>query len=220
MAEIMLHPDVTAESSRLFKILKHFLRPRRGDRKWEYDTEMNDKELSKYLSLLLRHQPEKLNIELDNEGFTSLPNLITKMQAKPRWAGLHERDVRRVVRESDKQRYEIVDDRIRARYGHSVPKAVSYDPIEPPEILYHGTSPGAAELIAVQGLRPMNRQYVHLSTEVHQAMLVGRRHHPRPILLSVRAREAHAAGVVFHLPEPRLYISGPIPAEYIDHSEG
>ena len=177
---------------------------------------INDKDLSKYLSLVLRHQPEKLDLTLTSEGFTSLPELLDKMRAKPRWSGLKRGDIDRVVRQSEKQRFEIVDDRIRARYGHSVAQAMTYPPIEPPEILYHGTSPDAADAIRIDGLMPMNRQYVHHSTEIQQALMVGRRHHPRPVILIVRAREAWQSGVVFHQPEDRLLISGPVPPEFID----
>jgi putative RNA 2'-phosphotransferase len=180
---------------------------------------MNDKELSKYLSLVLRHQPEKLGIDLDAEGYTSLPGLLARMLEKPRWRGLREGDIRRVVRESDKQRYEIAGDRIRARYGHSIERAVNYEPVEPPSVLYHGTSPTVLDAIRREGLRPMSRQYVHHSTETEQARIVGRRHHPNPVILIVRAHEAWNAGAVFHRPEDRLYISGPIPPQFLDFSD-
>jgi putative RNA 2'-phosphotransferase len=97
-----------------------------------------------------------------------------------------------------------------------VAQRLEYPEVEPPEILYHGTSPDAMQLIRREGLRAMARQYVHLSTAPEQARTVGRRHAPHPILLTVRAREAWEAGVRFHQPEERLYLAESVPPEFID----
>ena len=184
------------------------------------------KKISKLMSLILRHEPEKWGLTLDAEGFVPLPSLLTAMQKRNR--GASEAQIRQVVRESDKQRFEIVDAepqnptqstlgaKIRARYGHSIQSAVSYEPIAPPEILYHGTARRSIEAIRAEGLRSMNRQYVHLSSEAEQARLVGRRHDGQPIILTIRAGDAHRAGVRFYNPEPRLYLADEIGPEWIE----
>ncbi|MEO7718809.1 MAG: RNA 2'-phosphotransferase [Capsulimonas sp.] len=182
-------------------------------------TYQEQKELSKHLSLVLRHRPEKYHLTLDPEGFVLLADLIAGMRTLGRWARVTEEQIREVVRDSDKQRYEIVGDKIRARYGHSVAEAVSYEPILPPDILYHGTSRRVLDAIRSEGLRPMNRQYVHLSSEIEQARIVGARHDARPVILTVRAGEAHTAGVKFYNPEPRLYLADLVPREFIDFGE-
>jgi putative RNA 2'-phosphotransferase len=175
------------------------------------------KKLSKLMSLILRHEPQKWGLTLDENGFVPLNALLQSMQrARPH---VTEALLRQVVRDSDKQRYEIVEKptpQIRARYGHSVQEAVSYEPVEPPQVLFHGTSRRALEAIRVEGLRSMKRQYVHLSNEHEQAQIVGARHDSQPIMLSVRAHEAWQNGVRFYNPEPRIWLADEVPAEYID----
>ncbi|MDF2439138.1 MAG: putative 2-phosphotransferase, partial [Abditibacteriota bacterium] len=96
------------------------------------------------MSLILRHEPERFGLTLDNNGFVPLEKLLAAVQSQKRWQSICEAQIRQVVRESDKQRYEIVDEasgaKIRARYGHSVEGAVSYEPVTPPDTLFHGTS--------------------------------------------------------------------------------
>jgi putative RNA 2'-phosphotransferase len=183
---------------------------------------MNPRQLSKFLSLVLRHQPRELGLTLDPDGFVPLSQLLAAMQAK-QWK-VTEADIREVVDTSDKQRFEIVEDnpveaRIRARYGHSVAEEITYPEVTPPEILYHGTSPESLIGIRRQGLRAMRRQYVHLSTEEEQAKSVGRRHHRTPVILVIRARAAADAGVAFYRPESRLYLARAIPPEFIELPE-
>ena len=102
------------------------------------------------------------------------------------------RDVSRVAS------HELRDGRIRALYGHSTPQKLLKEPAEPPALLYHGTSPEAMQRIKVGGLRPMSRQYVHLSTDTEMATQVGRRKADAPIILVVNAGKAHAGGVAFY----------------------
>ncbi len=179
-------------------------------------SEPERKRLSKFMSLALRHEPEKFGLTLGEQGFVSLTDLLTAVTRRREWRDYTLEHIRYVVTVCDKQRYEIAGENIRARYGHSVEKEVTYAEVEPPETLYHGTSPGAWNAIRNEGLLPMGRQYVHLSTYPEQALAVGRRHCARPILLKVKARQAHAAGVQFFQPEARLYISTAIPPEFLE----
>ena len=150
---------------------------------------------------------------MDDAGFTPLDDVLKLLQAA-------ETRVREVVRDSDKQRFEIVENpggaKIRARYGHSVVPVVDYEAITPPQILYHGTSRGAIATIRGEGLRAMKRQYVHLSIDRAIAHSVGRRHDPNPVILIVRAGAAHAAGVEFYHPEERLFLVKALAARWID----
>ena len=171
--------------------------------------------LSKLLSLMLRHEPEKFGLHLDDAGFVELTPLLTVLRQRKEWRHYTEEHVHEVVTTSDKQRFEISGGKIRARYGHSVAQKITHPEVEPPEILYHGTAPGVLPSIRARGLQPMRRQYVHLSTEVNQAVLVGKRHSPKPVVLTVRARDAWGAGVKFYQPEARIYLSTAIPPEFI-----
>jgi putative RNA 2'-phosphotransferase len=174
------------------------------------------KRLSKFLSLILRHEPERFGLRLDADGSVPLAELLAVVRRERGWEQVTEEQIRAVVSTSDKQRFEITGANIRARYGHSVPQRITYPEVEPPEILYHGTSPQSLPAIRAEGLNSMQRQYVHLSTSPGQAWEVGRRHSPEPVVLVVRARDAWQAGVRFFQPEERLYLSPAIPAEFIE----
>lgn len=115
-----------------------------------------------------------------------------------------------------KKRFEVIDGRIRALYGHSKVSPVEYPPVEPPSILYHGTNPQALESIRRQGLRSMKRQYVHLSRTIERAIKVGSRRTKQVILLKIRASEAHHSGISFYNPDPEHFLAKTIPPEFID----
>jgi putative RNA 2'-phosphotransferase len=178
-------------------------------------TPAEQRQLSKLMSLILRHEPARFGLALDGEGWVALEELLSALRRERRWQAVTEAHVREVVAASDKQRFEIMDGRIRARYGHSVAERVTYPPVVPPELLYHGTAPGSLAAIRREGLRAMGRQYVHLSTQVEQALTVGRRHAPQPVVLTVRAQEAWLAGVQFYQPEERLYLAEAVPAAFV-----
>ena len=120
----------------------------------------------------------------------------------------------------DKPRFELRGDRIRARYGHSLPVKVPHPRERPPAILYHGTTPEAAARILVDGLRSMRRQYVHLSVDPNTAREVGRRRTPRPVVLTVRADDAHDAGVTFYRAEAAIWLADQIPPEFLQEDDG
>ena len=102
------------------------------------------------------------------------------------------------------------------RYGHSLARPIRYEPCTPPPRLYHATSPDTLASIRREGLRPMERQYVHLSPDPETAIHVGARHADRPVVLTVRAAEAHAAGVEFHQADEAIYLARHIPAEFLE----
>ncbi len=172
--------------------------------------------LSKACSHALRHAPDEYGIVLDDEGWVPVEELMTALRA-------HSRDFRRPVGEdlarmmaaSEKQRFEMRDGRIRALYGHSLPEKIAKEPAEPPEVLYHGTPPRSAEVILREGLQSMRRQYVHLSTDVPTARLVGGRRSQTPVILTVLAGEAHRAGVRFYQGNDSTWLADSVPPEFI-----
>jgi putative RNA 2'-phosphotransferase len=175
--------------------------------------------LSKFLSLILRHQPERFALAVDGEGWASLPEVIEILKGLPNFRWVTRADVMTVVEEGsgdDKRRFEVEGNRIRARYGHSCAQPILYEPCTPPSILYHGTSQRALAAIRREGLRPMGRQYVHLSPDPETATRVGARHDERPVILTVRAAKAHAAGVVFHQADEAVYLAKHVPVEFVE----
>ncbi|KAA3664026.1 MAG: hypothetical protein DWQ04_07840 [Chloroflexi bacterium] len=114
-----------------------------------------------------------------------------------------------------KKRYEMENGRIRALYGHSTNSKIHKTSAVPPPILYHGTSPKTAELILQEGLKPMRRQYVHLSVDVETAVEVGRRKSDKPVILQVNARDAHKAGLSFYEGHDLVWLADAIPPNFI-----
>lgn len=168
--------------------------------------------LSKFLSFVLRHHPEEYNIELDEEGFVPLSDLLECMKnTRHSWAKIA--DVEKLVSKGEKKRFEIREDKIRALYGHSV-KVKIEDSFCPKSFLYHGTSPDKIQKILTEGLSPMERQFVHLSKDRDTACGVGRRHHPQPIILEIDAEEACKNGVKF-FDRGEVVLSEKIPPEFI-----
>lgn len=172
--------------------------------------------LSRTVAHALRHEPWVYELEVDEEGWAPLPQLLEALRRKRRrWRDLDRGDLREMMARADKERYEIRGDRIRALYGHSLPGRLEKEPAEPPETLFHGTSPGAARRILDEGLRPMGRQYVHLSADRPTARDVGRRKSDRPEILRVRAADARQAGVGFYRGNERVWLADRVPAAYI-----
>lgn len=158
---------------------------------------MDDVRLSKTLSYALRHGPEDFGLELDEEGFVAVEDLVAAFRRKEAFRELASEDLRRIAGAGEKRRFEISGGRIRALYGHSV-RRIRMTPEEPPERLYHGTPPKDAGRILRGGLSPMGRKYVHLSADPETALAVGKRHSPDPVVLSIDAAGAWRRGVRFY----------------------
>ncbi len=172
------------------------------------------KRISKFLSLVLRHRPELIGIELDDQGWTPVAELIEKAQRHG--TKLTDTELRQVVAESDKQRFALSATRtlIRANQGHSVAVDLDLEPAVPPEVLYHGTIPKFLGSIREQGLLKGQRHHVHLSPDEATANKVGSRR-GRPVILEIASAEMHAAGSVFYLSDNGVWLTEHVPALFI-----
>lgn len=172
--------------------------------------------LSRITSHALRHAPLEYGLALDAEGWIELEILIAALGRKDAcWIDLDRADFEAMIAASSKQRHEMRDGQIRAIYGHSVPGRLTYEPSPPPMQLYHGTSPEAATLILRGGLKPMRRQYVHLSPTIEIALEVGRRKSRQPVLLGVAAGDAAEAGIHFYRGNDVTWLADAVPARFI-----
>jgi putative RNA 2'-phosphotransferase len=160
------------------------------------------------MAVALRHSPHRFGLTLDEHGWTSLPALAAALRVTVS-------DVESAVALPGKRRYEIDGDRVRARYGHSVAERVEQVVAEPPETLFHGTTADAAEAIRRDGLRPMSRQYVHLSADVETAVQVGSRRRRELVVLRVAAGRAWRDGVTFYDAGRGVWLADTVPARYV-----
>ncbi|MBB3150010.1 putative RNA 2'-phosphotransferase [Paenibacillus endophyticus] len=171
-----------------------------------------EKRLSKWMTKLLRHTPEEFGLVLDSEdGSCTVNDLLETIHAESEWSWVKQEDIEQVVRNSEKQRFEIKNGRIRARYGHSHNK-ISYAPGEQPAVLYHGTNKKALPSILIEGLRSMGRQYVHLSEGTDFATLAGSRR-GELIILKVDTLSAAQLGVTFYYAGNEVWLADHVPSE-------
>src|SRR5688572_1882418 len=172
------------------------------------------KQKSKFLSLVLRHEPQRAGIVLDESGWVAVDELL----AGCRRAGqvISPEELREIVRTSDKQRFALSEDgtRIRANQGHSVEVELGYEPATPPEVLWHGTAEKSVASIREQGLVRGGRHHVHLSETEATAAAVGRRH-GKLALLRVNAGEMHRAGAVFYRTPNGVWLTEGVGVEYL-----
>jgi len=178
--------------------------------------------ISKFLSLVLRHKPEVLGIEMDSEGWVDADELIKKYNAhqpsgKFRLQVITKDILDEVVATNDKKRFAYSNDglRIRASQGHSINIDLNLVPKVPPEYLYHGTADRFISSIFKEGLKKMNRQHVHLSQSVETAIKVGSRH-GKPKVLRVRAGGMKKDGFSFFLSDNGVWLVDNVPEKYID----
>lgn len=176
---------------------------------------MNDVEVSKMMSYALRHGAKTLNLEIDTYGFIDINVLINTLNKNKKINNVTRLDIERIVKEDNKQRYEIVDDKIRAFYGHNKNQQIDKLPSEPPEILYHGTTQENLKSIFNEGLKPMQRQYVHYSIDIETATIVGKRYTHEPVILIIKAKEAFNDGIKFFKEPNGVYQSESLPSKYI-----
>lgn len=174
---------------------------------------MNYVKLGKEISYALRHHPEKYHLDMDDEGWGVVNQLLDAL--KDKYGILDEEDIIDLMNDSDKQRYELKNHRIRAYYGHSFKKKIKKESQIPPQILYHGTAKRFLSSIMKEGLKPMNRQYVHLSQDKETAYLVGSRHDQNPVILQIDAYKAYQDGIAFYLGNETVWLSEALPSQYI-----
>jgi len=167
--------------------------------------------VSKYVSYLLRHNPEDL--EMDDEGFVELNRLLAKV--KTRFPTVDINLLSEIVNRSERKRFEIVGSKIRALYGHTVLVHMRLEEDEHVERLYHGTTPQAAREILKKGLLAMKRKWVHLSPTVGIAVEVGKRRTRSPVVLVIDASEGRSNGIKFYRVTDKVYVSKHVPAKYI-----
>lgn len=173
------------------------------------------KHISKFLSLVLRHKPELIGIQLDQSGWTDVKELIEKVNRH----GIDlDRDIlNHIVATNSKKRFAFNEslEKIRASQGHSLDIELGYTSQKPPDILYHGTGVKYVESILKTGLEKRDRQHVHLSRDVETAIQVGQRH-GKPFVFRVLAEKMHGSNFQFFLSENGVWLTDHVPVEFLE----
>ena len=176
---------------------------------------MNYEKLSKEVSYALRHAPWEYELEMDEEGWVSIEQLLTALNTEGRFGYITQNDLAVMIDKSDKKRHEINSGKIRALYGHSTPMHIVKEEKIPPDKLYHGTARRFIESIKNNGLLPMSRQYVHLSADIDTARKVGLRRDNSPCILEIDSKRAYENGVKFYHGNEKVWLADKIPSGYI-----
>lgn len=171
-----------------------------------------DRALSKRLAYILRHKPDDFGITLGPGGWVQLDVLLAALEDSGQPSS--RAAVEAMMAAATKTRYEISDGQIRASQGHSIGVDLGLSPMVPPAVLFHGTVDRYLEAINAEGLRPMNRDHVHLSAEVETATSVGSRR-GRPIVLTIDAAAMHAAGHDFFQAANGVWLAAAVPPTFI-----
>jgi putative RNA 2'-phosphotransferase len=171
-------------------------------------------QISKTIAKALRHKPERLGIKLSVSGWTDVSDLLNALERKG--FTLSRAELEEVVAQNDKQRFSFDQSgqHIRANQGHSIAVDLGLTPLEPPEVLYHGTTQAALSSILEIGLQRMSRHHVHLSPDTQTALRVGSRR-GKPVLLEVMALKMHRQGVVFFCSDNGVWLTDAVPTEFL-----
>ncbi len=177
-------------------------------------TEKEINNLSKFLSLILRHKPQSINIELDPKGWVNTFELIDKCNQNGYKIDFETLKI--IVKTNNKKRFIFSEnsEKIRANQGHSLNIELGYLPTKPPRILYHGTAERNLNSILLNGLDKRNRHHVHLSQDIETALNVGKRH-GIPIVLEILSDEMYNDKFEFFVSENGIWLTEKVPTIYI-----
>lgn len=176
--------------------------------------EIETKRISKFLSLILRHQPETIGLKLDENGWADVEELRERSAKKKVYFSLEELD--EVVETNNKKRFAFNEDKtkIRASQGHSINIDLALEALQPPDFLYHGTAEANISSILEKGIEKRSRQHVHLSTDKETATKVGMRH-GKPIILTIRTGKMYEDGIAFYLSANGVWLTEFVDPKYI-----
>lgn len=165
---------------------------------------------SKALSKALRHDPSIVGETFQENGYIPVEPVLKRLK-------LTREELDIIVAQDSKGRYAYNGDRtlIRAVQGHSAAVKIDLQRTTPPAVLYHGTMERVLDPIMAQGLKPMRRQYVHLSSTVDTASNVAARRRGGTVILEIDARAMAKDGVEFFLSENGVWLTKAVPPKYI-----
>lgn len=177
-----------------------------------------ERNVSIYISLLLRHRPELANLDMDEHGWVSTERLIKGINESGKYKINLER-LQKIVENDSKGRYRFNESgsKIKACQGHSiswVTPEIEYK--EPPEFLYHGTTTVALEKIYQSGaISKMSRHAVHMQADEEKAWQSALRWHLKPVVIKIAAKEMHDKGLRLGVTDNEVWCTEEVPIKYV-----
>ncbi len=179
---------------------------------------MNEKhktKISKFLSLVLRHEPAAVGLSLDENGWADVAELIKKCAENGH--SFTKSELVEVVETNDKKRFAFDESgtKIRASQGHSIEVEIGFEEKVPPEILYHGTAEKNLGVIFKEGLKKMSRHHVHLSADVETARKVGIRY-GKPVIFQIKTEQMTNEGFKFFVSANGVWLAEEVPPQFLE----
>ncbi len=175
---------------------------------YEFDAER----FSRWMAYVLRHNPVRYGLAPDRHGYVDFEEFLSI--ARRRYPRVTPERLRELIELGGAGRFEIAGNRLRARYGHSIAVEPAGPPVEPPPQLYHGIEAARAAAVLAEGLKPVDRQMLHLSGTLEEALAIIGRKTEQPVLLRIDAARAHAAGIPFYQ-EGKVFLALSVPAPFL-----
>lgn len=171
--------------------------------------------ISKFLSLILRHKPETIDLKLDENGWADVKELLEKSAENGN--PFTRRELETVVETNDKKRFtfDASGEKIRASQGHSIEVEIGFEEKTPPEILYHGTAEKNVAAIFAGGLNKMSRHHVHLSAEIETARVVGARY-GKVVIFKIETGKMLAENFKFYVSANGVWLTESVPAKFLE----
>jgi putative RNA 2'-phosphotransferase len=171
--------------------------------------------ISKFLSLILRHKPETIDLNLDENGWADVKELLEKSAQNGN--DFTRKELETVVEKNDKKRFtfDARREKIRASQGHSITVEIGFEEKTPPKTLYHGTAEKNVEAILQNGLQKMQRHHVHLSTEIETARAVGTRY-GKPVIFQINTENMLAENFKFYVSANGVWLVERVPAQFLE----
>ena len=164
------------------------------------------------MAYVLRHNPTRYGLQPDRHGYVDFDAFF--LIATRRYPDVSPQRLRALIEAGGAGRFELAEHRLRARYGHSIPVEPAGPSVEPPAQLYHGTDAARTDAILTEGLKPVDRRWLHLSGNVEEAWSVARRKTNQPVIWCILAHDAHRSGLAFYR-EGTIHLVAHVPASFL-----
>ncbi len=176
---------------------------------------MSDREagsLGRILALVLRHAPEKFDVDMDINGWVAtrdLSNAIANSRRHLHWVRAWHFEA--IANADEKGRWQVENEMIRATYGHSIEIELDLPTDDIPDALYWPCEQGEVESLLQFGILSGSRKHIHLSLTIANALEAGRVRIERPAILEVDTIRAHAEGHTIFRAGTTVFLTEEVP---------
>lgn len=184
---------------------------------------MNDRELnslSRIIAGALRHFPDKLQLGMDGHGWVEISQLIRAIgigRSGFNWLRLHH--IQALVATDPRRRYQIDGGMIRAKYGHSIDVNLDDLPVADADEFFYPVTEEEADIVLENGIHPIDRKKVHLSTTIEKAVEAGSVRSDHPLILRVDGAKAREEGVEIYQATNDVCVTEEIGAVFLSQVE-